>query len=76
MIENWRLLLPKLKKPMLIGSVSFRVIAKLIAAAEFSLTRPNTEREAMLAAFSKAILDFQPQLGGMAKTASLISLPA
>ena len=34
-IENCKLWLPKLKNPIFIGSVSFLVIAKFIAAAEF-----------------------------------------
>lgn len=69
-------MLPKLKKPMFIGSVSLRVIAKFMAAAEFSLIRPRMFNSAILAAFMRAILAFQPQLGGMANTASLMSEPA
>jgi len=71
-IENCKLWLPKLKKPMFIGSVSLRVMAKFMAAAEFSLTNPNTFNPAIPAALIKAILALHPQLAGTAKTQSLI----
>jgi len=57
---------------MLIGSVSLRVMAKLIAAAEFSLTKPNTFNPATPAALTKANLALHPQLAGTARTQSLI----
>lgn len=57
---------------MLIGSVSLRVMAKLMAAAEFSLTKPNTFNPATPAALTKANLAFHPQLAGTARTQSLI----
>ena len=75
-IEIWSMLLPRLKKPTLTGSVSFRVMAKWIAAAEFSLMRPSTLRSAMAAAFTRDILDRNPQWAGTVRTASLMSEPA
>lgn len=58
------------------GSVSLRVMAKLIAAAVFSLTNPNTFNPATPAALINANLAFHPQLAGTAKTQSLIYDPA
>ena len=68
-----KLWLPRLKNPILIGSESFLVMAKWMATAEFSLTRPRMFISAIEAALTKAILDLKPQWAGTVSTASLIS---
>lgn len=75
-IDIWKLWLPMLKKPIFTGSESFLVIAKWIAAAEFSLITPRTLISARYAALMRANLALNPQWAGTVKTASLMSEPA